>query len=104
MAWRLGAIGLWAWKLRKLNGPNFTWPLLMFASALPESVMGKMGKIYTGKPLNIKSRKELLATIRPNQWRYLRADCGDLPEGYAPPAAPPRSLDILKAEVLSSVN
>jgi radical SAM superfamily enzyme YgiQ (UPF0313 family) len=104
MAWRLGAIGLWAWRLRKLNGPKFTWPLLMFASALPESWMGKMGKIYTGKPLNIKSRKELLATIRPNQWRYLRADCGDLPEGYTPPAAPPRSLDILKAEVLSSVN
>jgi radical SAM superfamily enzyme YgiQ (UPF0313 family) len=104
MAWRVGAIALWAWKLRKINGPKFTWPLLMFASALPESLMGKMGKIYPGKPLNIKSRKELLATIRPNQWRYLRADCGDLPEGFTPPAAPSRSLDVLKAEVLSSVN
>ena len=25
-AWRTGAIGLWLWKLRKLNGPDFTWP------------------------------------------------------------------------------
>ncbi|MGA2591100.1 MAG: radical SAM protein, partial [Bryobacteraceae bacterium] len=23
-AWRLGALGIWLWKLRKLNGPNFT--------------------------------------------------------------------------------
>ena len=48
-AWRLGALGLWAWKLRKLNGPNFTWPMFMFASALPEWLMAKMGKIYIGQ-------------------------------------------------------
>src|SRR6266550_4330213 len=35
-AWRVGALGLWAWKLRKLNGPGFTWPMFMFANALPE--------------------------------------------------------------------
>ena len=80
MAWRTGAIGLWLWKLRKLNGPNFTWPMFMFASAFPESLMGKMGKIYLGRPIKIKTRKELLATIRPNQRRFLRADTGDLPE------------------------
>ena len=80
MAWRTGAIGLWLWKLRKLNGPNFTWPMLMFASALPESLMARMGKIYSGRPLAIKSRKELLATVRPSQRRFLRADTGDLPE------------------------
>jgi radical SAM superfamily enzyme YgiQ (UPF0313 family) len=80
MAWRTGAIGLWLWKLRKLNGPNFTWPMFMFASALPESLMGKMGKIYLGKPLRIKSRKELLRTVRPNQRKFLRADTGDVPE------------------------
>jgi hypothetical protein len=28
-----GSIGLWLWKLRKLNGPNFTYPLPMFAGA-----------------------------------------------------------------------
>jgi radical SAM superfamily enzyme YgiQ (UPF0313 family) len=80
MAWRTGAIGLWLWKLRKLNGPNFTWPMFMFASAFPESLMGRMGKIYLGRPIRIKTRKELLATIRPNQRKFLRADTGDLPE------------------------
>ena len=79
MAWRTGAIGLWLWKLRKLNGPNFTWPMFMFASAFPESLMGKMGKIYIGQPMQIKTRKELLATVRPNQRRFLRADTGDVP-------------------------
>ncbi len=79
-AWRVGAIALWAWKLRKLNGPGFTWPMFMFASALPERLMGRMGKIYVGKPINVKTRKELLATIKPHQWQYLRADCGDLPD------------------------
>jgi radical SAM superfamily enzyme YgiQ (UPF0313 family) len=79
MAWRTGAIGLWLWKLRKLNGPNFTWPMFMFASAFPESLMGKMGKIYLGRPLRIKSRKELLETVRPNQRKFLRADTGDVP-------------------------
>jgi len=81
--WRLGAIGLWLWKLRKINGPNFTWPLLMFSSALPERMMARMGKIYAGKPLKIKSRAELLATIKPKHWKHLRADNGDVPEGDA---------------------
>ena len=85
-AWRTGAIALWLYKLRKLNGPHFTWPMLMFASALPESLMGKMGKIHIGRPLAIKTRKELLATVRPTQRQYLRADAGDLPD--MPPPAP----------------
>lgn len=103
-AWRLGAIGMWLWKLRKLNGPNFTWPLFMFASALPEGVMERMGKIYMGKPLKVKTRKELLASIRPNQWKYLREDCGDLPEGWEGETLPSRPLDVLKAEVLAGLN
>jgi hypothetical protein len=81
-AWRVGAIALWAWKLRKTNGPNFTYPMFMFASAMPEWLMEKMGKIYVGKPLKTKTRKELLATIKPNQWQYLREDNGDLPDGW----------------------
>ena len=56
----------------------------MFASALPEKVMAKLGKIYYGQPLKTKSRKELLATIRPNQQKFLRADNGDLPDGWQP--------------------
>jgi hypothetical protein len=86
-AWRLGGIGLWLWRLRKLNGPHFTWPLLMFSSALPERLMGALGKIHVGTPLAVKTRKELLATIKPHQWRYLRADNGEIPE--APPSVPP---------------
>jgi len=81
-AWRVGALGLWAWKLRKLNGPSFTWPLFMFASAMPESWMVKMGRLYEGRPLHIKTRQELLATIRPNQRRYVRTDTGDIPESW----------------------
>jgi hypothetical protein len=98
MVWRMGAIGLWAWKLRKINGPNFTWPLFNFASALPESWMGKLGKIYPGKPLKTKTRKELLATIRSNQQHFLREDCGDLPDGWTPK----KSLSVLKEEVLAA--
>ena len=78
--WRLGALALWAFRLRKMNGPDFTWPLFMFASALPESVMARAGKIYEGRPLKIKTRKELLATIKPSMQRYLRADTGDMPD------------------------
>jgi radical SAM superfamily enzyme YgiQ (UPF0313 family) len=82
-AWKIGAIGLWLARLRKLNGPNFTWPLLMFASAMPESLMARLGKIYVPKPIPIKSRKELLAAIKPQHQRFLRADNGDLPEHWA---------------------
>jgi hypothetical protein len=91
-AWRLGALALWRFRLRRLNGPRFTWPLLLFASALPERLMVRMGKIYPGKPLKIKSRKELLAAIRPQFWRNLRRDAGDLPDMREPerlrPTAP----------------
>jgi radical SAM superfamily enzyme YgiQ (UPF0313 family) len=81
-AWRVGALVAWLWKLRKINGPNFTWPLLMFSSALPEWLMARMGKIYTGRPLAIKTRKQLLATIKPQHWKFLREDNGDLPDGW----------------------
>jgi len=41
-----------------------------------------MGKIYLGQPLAVKSRRELLASLRPNYLQHLRADNGDLPEGW----------------------
>jgi radical SAM superfamily enzyme YgiQ (UPF0313 family) len=82
--WRVGAIALWMYKLRKLNGPNFKWPLLMFSSAMSEKMMGRLGKIYMGKPIKIKSRKELIAGLKPHYLQYLREDNGDLPEGYVP--------------------
>jgi hypothetical protein len=86
-AWRIGALGLWAARLRKLNGPSFTWPLLMFAGVAPERILKRFGKLHVGRPLTIRSRKELLTTIKPHQWRHLRPDTGDLPDGYT--AAPP---------------
>jgi radical SAM superfamily enzyme YgiQ (UPF0313 family) len=82
-AWRLGALGLWLFRLRKLNGPSFTWPLLLFSGVFPEKLMARMGKTYMGKQLDIKSRSELLATIRPNFRKYLRPDTGDMPESTA---------------------
>jgi radical SAM superfamily enzyme YgiQ (UPF0313 family) len=78
-AWRVGSIGMWLYKLRRLNGPNFTWPLLMFSGAVSERRLQRMGKIYTPQPVRTKSRKELLASLRPKDLQFLRADNGDLP-------------------------
>jgi len=97
-AWRIGAFLLWLSKLRKTNGPAFTWPLLMFTNTLPERLMEKMGKIYRGRPMAVKSRKELLATIKPQHWKYLREDNGDLPGGWEVPMAEPSPLRIFQSE------
>lgn len=83
-AWRIGSIGMWLYKLRKLNGPNFTYPLFMFSGIVSEKMLARMGKIYIGKPLQVKSRKELIATLKPSALKYLRADNGDLPDGSVP--------------------
>jgi hypothetical protein len=48
-------------------------------------MMEKMKKVYIGKPIAIKTRQELLATVRPNQRGFLRADAGDLPDAPIPP-------------------
>jgi len=84
-AWRVGALGLWAARLRKLNGPSFTWPLMMFAGVAPERILKRFGKLHVGRAVTIRSRKELLSTIKPHQWRYIRPDTGDLPDEYAAP-------------------
>jgi hypothetical protein len=78
-AWRVGSIGMWLYKLRKLNGPNFTYPLLMFTGALSEKRLIKMGKIHAGRPLKTKNRDELIATVRPNMLKHFREDNGGLP-------------------------
>jgi hypothetical protein len=38
-----------------------------------------MGKIYLGKRLRIKSRRELLESISPQLWRHIHPDTGDMP-------------------------
>jgi hypothetical protein len=95
-AWRIGSIAMWLYKLRRLNGPNFTWPLWMFSGAISEKRLARMGKIYTGKPLKTKNRAELIASLKPKDLQYLRADNGDLPEGYIPETEiKGRSLEVL---------
>jgi radical SAM superfamily enzyme YgiQ (UPF0313 family) len=84
LAWRVGSLGMWLYKLRRLNGPHFTWPLLMFSGAISEKNLQRMGKIYQGKPVKVKTRKELIASLKPKDWQYLRADNGDLPIDYVP--------------------
>jgi radical SAM superfamily enzyme YgiQ (UPF0313 family) len=75
---KLGAFILWLTRLRKTNGPNFTWPLLMFAG-VPRWVAVEFGKLHRGRPLTIKTRNELLRSIHPRYWPFLRADNGDVP-------------------------
>lgn len=96
-AWRVGSVAMWLYKLRRLNGPNFTYPLWMFSGALSEKMLERMGKIYVGKPLKTKSRRELLAGLKPKEWRYLREDNGDLPEGAIPPPHIPQSENSVPA-------
>jgi hypothetical protein len=67
-----------------LNGAGFTWPLFLFAGAMPESLMAKMGKIHAGRPIRIKSRRELLETIKPHHRAHLRPDTGDIDEEIQP--------------------
>ena len=78
-SFKIGGVAIWATRLRKTNGKNFTWPMMMFCSALPEKWLYSMGKLYEGQPLKVKTRAELLAAIKPNYWQYLREDAGDLP-------------------------
>jgi len=80
MAWRAGSIFMWLYRLRKLNGPNFTWPLMMFAGVAPERILQGMGKIHVGEPLVTKSRRELIASLPSNYLQHLRTDNGDLPK------------------------
>lgn len=83
LAWRAGSVFMWLYRLRKLNGPDFTWPLMMFAGVAPERVLERMGKIHVGKPLATKSRRELIASLRSNYLKHLRADNGDLPKEFS---------------------
>ncbi len=86
-AWRIGSIGMWLYKLRKLNGPHFTYPLFMFSGVMSEKRLAKKGKIYIGKPLKTKNRAELLATLKPKMRQYLRPDTGDMPPMETAPRA-----------------
>ncbi len=62
----LGSLVVWATRLRRVNGPNFTWPLVQFSKTVPESWLHKSGKLYGGTPLPHVTRDELIASIRPD--------------------------------------
>ena len=55
-----------------------------------------MGKIYRGQRLPVKSRKELLATIKQPHWKFLRPDNGDLPDGWSASPNPDQVTTRLK--------
>lgn len=73
-----GALVLWAGRLRRVNGPNFTWPLVQFSGAMPERWLERSGRIYAGTPLPRITRDELLATVRPD-WRQTIAAARERP-------------------------
>ena len=64
----VGSIITWAVRLRRVNGPNFTWPLMQFSGVVPEGWLERSGRVYRGRELPRKSREELLANIRPD-WK-----------------------------------
>jgi radical SAM superfamily enzyme YgiQ (UPF0313 family) len=63
-----GALALWAGRLRRVNGPNFTWPLFQFSGVVPERWLERTGRVYAGRPLPHVTRDDLLARVRPD-WR-----------------------------------
>jgi hypothetical protein len=56
--------------------------------------MARAGKIYVGRPLQIKTRKELLATVKPSMRRYLRPDTGDMPDDARTAMSDPRIISL----------
>ena len=63
-----GALALWAGRLRRVNGPKFTWPLVQFSGVVPERWLERTGRIYAGQPLPRVTRDDLMAAVRP-AWR-----------------------------------
>ena len=97
LSFKIGGVALWATRLRKTNGRNFTWPMMMFCSALPENLLYATGRLYKGQPIRVKTRAELLASIKPGYWKYLREDAGDVPQAPSAPAAPPVERELVTA-------
>jgi radical SAM superfamily enzyme YgiQ (UPF0313 family) len=64
----VGSLITWAVRLRRVNGPNFTWPLMQFSGVVPEKWLEGSGRVYRGRELPRRSREELLANIR-SDWK-----------------------------------
>ena len=61
----VGALGLWAWKLRKLNGPGFV-AALHVRERHSGVADGADGQDLHRRPMAVKTRKELLASVKPS--------------------------------------
>jgi radical SAM superfamily enzyme YgiQ (UPF0313 family) len=72
-AWSLGSLVFWALRGRRVNGPNFTWPLMLFSGILPERLLARLGDLYLGHPLGTQGREELVKTVQP-KWKGLFHD------------------------------
>jgi radical SAM superfamily enzyme YgiQ (UPF0313 family) len=68
LSFGIGALVLWAGRLRRVNGPHFTWPLVQFSGIVPERWLERAGTIHRSRPLPRRTRDDLMATIRPG-WR-----------------------------------
>ncbi|MGE5361659.1 MAG: B12-binding domain-containing radical SAM protein [Bacteroidales bacterium] len=77
LSFGLGSLILWATRLRRVNGPNFTWPLVQFSGIAPERWLERAGAIYRGRPLPRRTRDELLASVRPDWRQAIDAARGD---------------------------
>lgn len=72
LSFGIGALVLWATRLRRVNGPNFTWPLVQFSGVVPDRWLERTRRIYVGRPLARRTRDELLDTMRPD-WKNAMA-------------------------------
>ena len=62
-----------------------------FAAGVYTSIFGS-----SREPTKVKTRAELLTSIKPNYWNYLREDAGDIPAA-PPPPAPSEAVPQLEA-------
>jgi radical SAM superfamily enzyme YgiQ (UPF0313 family) len=90
LSFGIGAIVLWAARLRRANGANFTWPLFQFSGVVPERWLERAGAVYRGRPLARRTREDLLATVRPDWRRAIDA------ARAGAPAWPGRRLAVLQ--------
>jgi len=86
--WRLRRHRALAWKLRKLNGPGFTWPMFMFANALPESSWRRWAR-STWPAAEDQDAPELLSTIKPQPRQFLRPTLAICRKRRRPTSSPP---------------
>jgi radical SAM superfamily enzyme YgiQ (UPF0313 family) len=75
IAWSLGGFLFWALRGRRVNGPNFTWPMMHFSRITPDALTYRLGGLYPGKPLKILSHAELLDTVA-SKWKPYFTETG----------------------------